>query len=202
MKHFWGNSQRTSLLSPKSDYLRKEHRNTQKICFSSHIWEVQILRKIWICLNNCFDHTSKLGEILIKTVFLSKVSHIQLNYAFLWFCSILEEIHRELLFLVKTCLSQRGILKYSESLFSLTGLKRRKSRGKFGFVSTNVFEQTSKMGHILTNCFSPQSGTHSAKPCHSVVLKHLFGNSQRTSFLVQKCLSQKRAQKYSESMFF
>ena len=34
LKHFWGNSQRTSLFSPKSDSLRKEHRNTQKVCFS------------------------------------------------------------------------------------------------------------------------------------------------------------------------
>ena len=34
LMHFWGNSQRTSLFSPKSDSLRKEHRNTQKVCFS------------------------------------------------------------------------------------------------------------------------------------------------------------------------
>ncbi len=29
LKYFWGNSQLTSLFSPKSDYLRKEHLNTQ-----------------------------------------------------------------------------------------------------------------------------------------------------------------------------
>ncbi len=34
LKGFGVNSQRTSLFSPKIDYLRKEHRNTQKICFS------------------------------------------------------------------------------------------------------------------------------------------------------------------------
>ena len=34
LKHFLGNSQKTSIFSPKSDYLRKEHRNTQKVCFS------------------------------------------------------------------------------------------------------------------------------------------------------------------------
>ena len=33
-KHFWGNSQRTCLFSPKSNYLRKEHWNTPKVCFS------------------------------------------------------------------------------------------------------------------------------------------------------------------------
>ena len=34
LKHFRGNSQRTSLFSPKSDSLWKEQGNTQKICFS------------------------------------------------------------------------------------------------------------------------------------------------------------------------
>ena len=34
LKHFRGNSQRTSLFWPKSDYLRKENRNTHKVCFS------------------------------------------------------------------------------------------------------------------------------------------------------------------------
>ena len=34
LMNFWGNSQRSSLFRPKSDYLRKEHLNTQKVCFS------------------------------------------------------------------------------------------------------------------------------------------------------------------------
>ena len=34
LKQFWGNSKRTSLFSLNSDYLRKEPRNTQKVCFS------------------------------------------------------------------------------------------------------------------------------------------------------------------------
>ena len=37
LKHFLGNSHRTSLISQKSDYLRNEHWNTQKFCFSYHI---------------------------------------------------------------------------------------------------------------------------------------------------------------------
>ena len=40
-----------------------------------------------------------LGQILTKSVFLHKVSHILLNYAFLLFWSIFGEIHRELFFL-------------------------------------------------------------------------------------------------------
>ena len=52
--HFWENSPRTSLFSQKSDYLKNEHWNTKKVCFSYHVWKRQILMKNWICLNNCF----------------------------------------------------------------------------------------------------------------------------------------------------
>ena len=34
LKHFRANSQRTSLFRPKIGYLRKEDRNTHKVCFS------------------------------------------------------------------------------------------------------------------------------------------------------------------------
>ena len=33
-KQFRANSLKNFLFSPNSDYLRKEHRNTQKVCFS------------------------------------------------------------------------------------------------------------------------------------------------------------------------
>ena len=33
LKCFWGNSKRTSPFSQKRDYLRKRHRNTQKVFF-------------------------------------------------------------------------------------------------------------------------------------------------------------------------
>ena len=65
-----------------------------------------------------------MGEILIKIVFLAKVSLIQLNYAFLLFWSIFAEILSELLFLVKKLLSQKVAMKYPESLLFLTCLKR------------------------------------------------------------------------------
>ncbi len=58
---------------------------------------------------------------------------------------------------------------------------------KIGFVYRNVFDQTSKMGEILTKTkFSPQSEPHTAKLCFSVILKHFQGNSQRTSLFSQK----------------
>ena len=53
-----------------------------------------------------------------QTFFLLKVSHIQLNYAFLLFCSILGKIHREHVFLVQKKLSQKVAEKLSEICFS------------------------------------------------------------------------------------
>ena len=42
-----------------------------------------------------------MGEILIKTVFLPKVCHIELKYAFLLFWSIFGENHGELVFIIQ-----------------------------------------------------------------------------------------------------
>ena len=89
---FLGKFTETSLFRPKSDYLRNEHWNTQKICISYHVWKGQILMKIWICLNFFFfKQTSKREYILTKTIFLHKVSHILLNYAFLLFKAFLRK---------------------------------------------------------------------------------------------------------------
>ena len=74
-----------------------------------------------------------MGEILIKTFFLPKVSNIQLNYAFLLFLIIFMEIHRELLFLIQKVTISEKSTKILRSLFFLTSLKRAKSWGKFGF---------------------------------------------------------------------
>ena len=54
---------------------------------------------------------------------------------------------------------------------------------------------------LIKTSFSPQSEPHRAKLCYSVVLKHYWGNSQRTSLFSQKKQSQKETQKYTESLF-
>ncbi len=38
----------------KNGYLSNEHRNTKKFVFLNMFEKGQIVRKIWICLNNCF----------------------------------------------------------------------------------------------------------------------------------------------------
>ena len=40
LKHFGGNLDRTFIFRHKSDYCRKEHWNTQKVCFSYHVWKL------------------------------------------------------------------------------------------------------------------------------------------------------------------
>ena len=95
--NFRGNSQRTFLFSPISE------KSTEKLrkCVFLNMFEMgQILRKIWICLNNFFFIKPKnRGYINKKKVFLFKMSHIQLNYAFRLFWSNFGLIHWKLLFL-------------------------------------------------------------------------------------------------------
>ena len=91
---------------------------------------MQIRRKIWICLTYFFDQTSKRGQILTKTVFLPKFSHIQLNYAFLFFCSILGEIQRELLFLVRKVTITETSTEIFRKFVVLTMFEKGKILGK------------------------------------------------------------------------
>ena len=91
----------------------------RKFVFDNMFERGKILRNIWICLNNFFfEKTSKMGEILTKTFFLLKVSHIQLNYAFLMFSTIFGKIHGEFLFLVKKVTIPEKAQKYLEICFS------------------------------------------------------------------------------------
>ena len=112
------------------------------------------------------------------------MSHILLNYAFLLFWNIFGEIHGELFFLDIKWLSPKKAPIYSESLFFLPCLKRGKSRGKFVFV--NCFWSNQWRGQILTKTVFLPKLCHTAKLCFFVVLKHFWGNSQRTSLFSQK----------------
>ena len=59
------------------------------------------------------------------------------------------------------------------------------------------------MREILTKtCFSPQSEQHRAKLCFSIVLKHFFGNLQRTSLFSQKVsISERSIEKLRKFVF-
>ena len=132
-ENFLEKSQRTSLFNQKSDYLRKVLWNTQKVFFLNMFEKGKILRNISICLNNFLEQTSKRGQILTKTVFLHKVSHIQLNYFFLLFCCIFREIQRELRFLVKKVTFSETSTEILREFVFLNMFERGKFWGKFEF---------------------------------------------------------------------
>ena len=103
-----------------------------KFVFLNMFENGQILRKIWICLNNCFWSNQWKGTILKKYVFLPTLCHIQLNYVFLLFWFFFAEIHRELLFLVqKVTISERRT-KILRKFVSLNMFENNKSLRKFG----------------------------------------------------------------------
>ena len=134
LKHFLGNSQRTSLFIPNMTILERSTEKPRKFVFLYVFEKGHILRKIWICLNNCLWSTIKRWQIKKKIVFRLKVNNIQLKYAFQLFWSILGEIHRELLFLVqKVTISEKSTEILRKFVF-LNKFEKGKSRGKFGFV--------------------------------------------------------------------
>ena len=78
------------------------------------------------------------------------MSQILQNYVFLLFWRIFGEIHRELYFLdIKETISETSTWNTQKVCFSYLVWKG-KSWGKFGFVETTVFDQTSKRELILT----------------------------------------------------
>ena len=142
-------------------------------------------------------------EILTKTCFSPQVSHIQLKFAFLLFWCIYGEIQRELLFLFKIMtISERSSELLRKFVF-LNKFEKGKIQRKIWICLNNCFWSNHLKGtNINKNFFSPVCEPYTAKLCFSFFLKHFWGNSQRTSFFSPKIDSQKRAQKYSESLFF
>ena len=142
-----------------------------------------------------FHQTIKRVQILAKTLFLPKVSHIQC------FSVILKHFRgnsqRTYLFSPKMTISEKSTEILRKFVF-LNKFEKGQILRKIWVCLNFFFDQISKMREILTKtCFSPQSEPHTAKLYFSVVLKHFLGNSQRTSlFLVKGALN------YSESLFF
>ena len=106
----------------------------RKFVFLNMFEKGQILRKIWMCLNNSFDEPSKRGQILTKNDFFPKVSHIQLNYVFRLFWSIFGEIQREIPFLIKKVTLSERSTKILRKFVFFNMFEKGKSWRKFGFV--------------------------------------------------------------------
>ena len=150
---FWNiyaeNDWKILFLGRKRDYLRKKMKNTQKWYFFNKSEKGQILRKILI-LNGTtfFGQTSETGQILTKTVFLLKISHIQLFS----FSAVLKFFHGNWLktsHSIKKCDGFRLNLRITQKvIFSQQVRKRKNSEKIFDLMETTFFGQTSEMGQI------------------------------------------------------
>ena len=105
-----------------------------------------------------------MGVILIKTVFLPKVSHIQPNYVFLLFWSIFGEIHRELLFLdQKLAISERRTEILTKFVF-LNMFENGKILKKIWmYLNISFWSNQWKGTNIKKKNFSPQSEPYKLK---------------------------------------
>ena len=78
-----------------------------------------------------FGHNCETGPIFTKTVFLYKMSHIQLNLVFSCFKAFMRKLTEKFTFGAKYRLSQKEAKNYSKSYFFSTNWKMGKSLGKF-----------------------------------------------------------------------
>ena len=142
------------------------------------------------------------GDKYLKKI-LNKLSHIQLNYAFLLFWSIWGEIHRELFFLdIKVTISETRT-EILRNLVFLTMFEWGKSWKKFGFVQTTVFDQTSKSGYNFFFYVFVHKLSHILLNYVFLLFWSILREIHREIFILDiKRLSQKRVLKYSENLFF
>ena len=93
-----------------------------------------------------FGQTSEMGQILLETVLLLKISNLQLNYKLFWcFDAFSMEIDKNLLFkLLKVTISERSY-ELPRKLYFLNKLvKRQILRKGFGLMKMILFAQTSE----------------------------------------------------------
>ena len=111
----------------------------RKFVFLNKFEKEEILRKIWLILNNPFCTKQENGTNINKTVFLHKMSHVPPNYAFLMFLSNFGLIHRKILFLVKkVTLSERGSEILTKFVF-LNKFEKGQTKRKIWICLQNFF---------------------------------------------------------------
>ena len=121
---------------------------------------------------------------------------------FCCFAAFLGKFTENFSFWSKKWLSQKGVLKNSESLFFWTFLKRGKS-----WVNLDLFKQLFlikpvKGNNINKNCFSPKSEPPTTKLCFSVVLNHFGGSHRELLILVKKVAISERSTEKLRNFFF
>ena len=111
----------------------------RKLFFFTMFEKGQILKKIWIFKSNCFWSNQLKWINVNKNVFLHKVSHILLNYAFQLFWSIFGEIHWDPFFLgIKLTISETSTEILGKFVF-LTIFEKGKFLRKIWICLSNFF---------------------------------------------------------------
>ena len=132
-KHFWWNSPRIFLFRHKSDYRRTSTEILRNLFFLPCLTRGQILRKIWICLNNYFWSNQLKGININNNSFSPKRGPYTAKLSLSLFWSIFWEIHRELFFLIiKLTISETSTEILRRLFFNM--FESGKSWEKFVFV--------------------------------------------------------------------
>ena len=130
---FWEIHRELLFLVKKETFSESSTEILRKLVFLTYLKGVNPEENVDLFKQQFLIKPEKLGKYLQKRVFFLKVSHIQLNYAFLLFWSIFGEITDKFSYYSKKWLCQNGALKFSEFVF-LKMFEKLKSWGIFGFV--------------------------------------------------------------------
>ena len=114
------------------------------------------------------------------------MSHRLLNYAFLLFWNIFEEIHRELFILVQNVTSSKTSTEILRKFVFLTMFEKWQIMRKIWICLKKCFNQTSKRAKILTkNVFLPKV-SHILKKYASLLFWRIFEDIHRELFILVK----------------
>ena len=137
----------------------------------------QILRKIWICLNNCFWSNQLKGTNINKNGFSPQNKP---HTAKLCFSVVLKYFRanslKTSLFSQKLTISERNTEIIRKFVFH-NKFEKGQTKRKIWICLNNCFWTNQWKGtNINKNCFSHQNEPHTAKLYFPVVLKHFSGN--------------------------
>ena len=111
---FGKNLLKTSIFVKKKTISDRNSELLWKLVFLNNFCYGQILGIIFLMETTALVQTSEIGQILTKTVYDLKMSHVYLNYALQLFWIIFGKFCRKLLFLEKKWQSQKEAENYSE----------------------------------------------------------------------------------------
>ena len=128
---------------------KESQKYSERLLFSKSLKRRKARGKFGFGVNNSFVQSSKMGQLLTKNVFLHKMSHIQINFAFLFFWIILGLIHWKNLFLVqKVTISERRS-KIRRKFVFLNKFEKERILRKIWICLNKFFDQTCKRRQIF-----------------------------------------------------